>query len=99
MTRDPVTPELREAVMRRDRSCILARLDWDHICWDRWGQQHSASDTDRLTVEHVKSELRMGKRAPSDLGHLVAMCWRGNVGVPSKVQREAIRAYLRKVAA
>ena len=40
----------------------------------------------------------MGKRAPSDAWHLVAMCGWANVAVPSKAQREAMREYLRVVA-
>lgn len=94
---DPVTAGVRWAVMRRDGACILSRLDPTHVCRDRWGNEHPADSVSRLTVEHVKSELRMGQRAPSDLGHLVAMCYAGNVGVPTKVQREAIREYLRGV--
>lgn len=96
--RDPVTPELREAVLRRDGVCFLSRLDSDHVCRDRWGQPHSPSETHLLTLDHVKDHLRMGVRAPSDMDHLVAMCWAGNVGVPSKAVREAQRAYLAAVA-
>lgn len=95
---DPVTASVRWAVMRRDGACVLSRLDAIHVCRDRWGNEHPASAIHRLTVEHVKSELRMGVRAPSDLGHLVAMCHAGNVGVPTKSEREQIREYLRGVA-
>ena len=96
-TRDPVTPELRQAVLERDGwGCVLARLDPTHMCRDRWGERQPAFW--ELTIEHVKSELRAGVRAPSDMAHLVAMCYGGNVGVPSKVQRNAIRAYLESVA-
>ncbi|MES2211325.1 MAG: hypothetical protein V4515_14275, partial [Chloroflexota bacterium] len=95
MTRkDPVTPELREAVLRRDGMCLLAKVDPGHSCRDTWGVPHAPTDLWRLSLEHVKSELRMGRRAPSDLEHLVAMCHSGNVGVPSKTQRAAIREYL-----
>lgn len=86
MTRDRVTPELWQAVMERDKGCVLARLDPSHRC------------SGYMTVEHVKSDLRMGKRAPSDLAHLVAMCYGGNVGVPSKTQRAALREYLKDAA-
>lgn len=94
---DPVTGAVRWAVMRRDGQCVLSRLDPTHECRDRWGTPHPPTATRSLTVEHVKDELRMGQRAPSDLGHLVAMCYAGNVGVPSKEQRAAIREYLRTV--
>ena len=39
----------------------------------------------------------MGRRAPSDPSHLVAMCYGANVGVPSKDNRERCREYLRSV--
>lgn len=92
-----VSPELRAAVFARDGRCVLAVLDAQHVCRDRWGTPHRSDATRLLTVEHVKTELRLGLRAPSDLRHLVAMCWAGNVGVPSKDQRQAIRVYLAAV--
>ena len=97
--RDPVTTEVRAAVLVRDRACLLSKLEPDHLCRDAWGNPHAAGDLARLSVEHVKSEPMMGKRAPSDPGHLVALCVAANVGVPSKSQREAFRAYLRAVTA
>jgi len=92
-----VTPALRDAVFARDKRCVLFNLDPDHVCRDRWGQPHMPGAVHLLTIEHVKSELRMGLRAPSDMGHCVAMCWAGNVGVPSKIQRAGLRAYLAEV--
>jgi hypothetical protein len=41
----------------------------------------------------------MGRKAPDDLAHLVAMCGFANVAVPSKTTRDLIRDYLRGVAA
>lgn len=64
-----------------------------------WNQPHAPNDFDRLTLEHVKSDLRIGVRAPNDLEHLVALCGYANVNVPTKVQRAALREYLRGVAA
>ena len=40
----------------------------------------------------------MGRKAPDDLAHLVAMCGFANVAVPSRVIRDQIRAYLHGVA-
>jgi hypothetical protein len=96
--KDPVSSELRLAVLERDGICLLWKLDPTHECRDRWGLAHRPDDLDLLTLEHVKSELRAGRRAESDMGHLVAMCYSGNVGVPSKSQRQAIRAYLEEVS-
>lgn len=92
--RDKVTPELREAVLRRDGRCFMTRMVPWHVCFDAFGHKHAPDDLDRLTLEHVKDEPRMGKRAPSDEQHLVALCHRANVGVPSKVTRQAMRRYL-----
>jgi hypothetical protein len=84
--------------MQRDKRCVLSVLETFHQCRDKWGRPHKPDATLVLTVEHVKSELRIGRRAPSDLGHLVAMCHHANVQVPSKLQRQAIREYLGRVA-
>ena len=97
--RDPVTSELRLAVFARDGACVLSKLETDHQCRDQWGTPHDPREVNRLSLEHVKSDLRAGLRAPSDLRHLVAMCWSGNVGVPSKESRALIRAYLLEVNA
>ena len=92
--RDAVSAELREAVIRRDGCCFIARIDPEHVCRDRWGYPHAATDDLLLTLEHVKSDLRIGRRAPSDLRHLVALCHGSNVAVPSKAQRALMRTYL-----
>jgi len=92
--RDRVTAEVHAAVLSRDGRCFLHRLDKDHICKNQWGVVHQADDRRWLTLDHVKDKPRMGKRAKSDLVHLVAMCWAGNVGGPSRAVRQAERAYL-----
>ncbi len=93
--RDRVTPELREAILRRDGRCFMTRLSPFHVCFDAFGRKHASDDLNKLTLEHVKDEPRMGRRAPSDERHIVALCYRANVGVPSKATRQAMRAYLR----
>ena len=76
MGRDRVTSEMRAAVLVRDALamskahlspspiCIAPVVDPDERgrCWGR------------STLDHVKSELRMGVRAKSDMEHLVAVC-------------------------
>ena len=83
--RDPVTPELREAVLSRDNyQCVAGRMEFT----EAW----LSPEVDRallftgnayiplpacsgpLTLDHVKSEPRMGVRAPSDMEHLVTLC-------------------------
>jgi len=92
--RDRVTPAVHAAVLSRDGTCFLYRLDRDHVCKNQWGVVHPPDDHRWLTLDHVKDKARMGKRAASDSAHLVAMCWAGNVGGPSKAVRQAERAYL-----
>jgi hypothetical protein len=92
---DPVTPELIIALRERDFGCVLSFLTEDHECRDRWGYAADWRDPLALTVEHVHEGYGMkGKRAPSDLDHCVLLCFGANVGVPSKVERAAMRAYL-----
>ena len=90
-----VTPELHAYIMARDRMCIAARISNDHVCRDRWGNVHPSTDIGRLTLDHVHDGYGlMGRRAPSDARHLVALCNSANVGVPSTALRQAERAYL-----
>lgn len=92
-------PGLWERVMERDRGCVLYRLEPGHVCRTVFGTEHPHDAIDLLTVEHVKAELRMGKRAPDDMGFLVALCGAANNRPPTKVQRGLMRTYLTEVAA
>lgn len=99
MRRDPVTPELRTAVFLRDQRCVLSIMDLAHACYDAWGEAHASDDLGRLTLEHVKDRLAMGKRAPSDEQHSVVLCaYRNAIRPPTKTEREWMRLYLRRVA-
>lgn len=94
MTRQTVAPSVRDEVLRRDRVCIAFRADPSHVCRDTWGVPHRPDDVGKLTLDHVKQDLMMGRRAPSDAAHMVAACCAINVGVPSKGLRAIERAYL-----
>lgn len=91
--KDPVTPELRIRILKRDGGCVAPQVDSQ-----QWGTCFG-----RLTLEHVKSELRMGRRAPSDEGHLVTLCEghteagarAGRSWNTMKTSRSMVRAYLR----
>lgn len=53
----------------------------------------------KQTVDHVKDFARLGRRAPDDAQHLVAMCEAHNVWYPpSRALREAEREYLKMVS-
>jgi hypothetical protein len=86
--RDPVTPELRLAVLARDGGCIAVRLGAD-----------PADCRSPLTLDHVKDQPRMGKRAPSDMAHLVAVCRGHHLDTGwATSHRPELREYLRGVA-
>lgn len=100
-------PGLWDDVIDRD---AMALFEWLEVAipFQRWRPQHSVicvvpmlEPTNRWpcggkqTVDHVKDEPMMGKRAPDDMNHLVAMCEVHNVWKPpSKQLRQAERRYL-----
>jgi hypothetical protein len=92
-----VTTSERDYVLNRDGGCVMARFDLTHECRTRFGLAHEPSTLDLLTVEHVKDALRMGRRAPSDRRHMVALCGLANDRVPSKEARAILRLYLAEV--
>ena len=95
MTR--VTHVLHDAVLRRDKECVAAKLGFPHVCRDQWGVAHAPTALPLLTIEHVKDELRMGVRAPSDMAHMIAVCAFINLKPPTKEMRAAFREYLERV--
>lgn len=100
MRHDPVTPLLRDAILERDGQCVAALLDRSHQCRDAFAQPHSPFDRSRLTIEHVKDEPMMGRRAPSDPMHLTVLCWSANViDLWGSANRDLVRAYLMGCAA
>jgi len=90
MTRkDPVTEEVRWSVLERDMGCVAPRLDPD-----------AGECSPVLTLDHVKDQPRMGKRAPSDMAHLVTVCERHHIWSGwATSHRPLLREYLRAVAA
>jgi hypothetical protein len=84
---DPVTPEMRELVLKRDGGCVAPRLQ----PWSQSGKCWGA-----LSLDHVKDHARMGKRAPSDPGHLVTICMGHHVWTDwATSHRPLLREYLR----
>ena len=85
---DPVTPDVRLFVLERDHGCVAVTLG-----------ENMGDCRGRLTLDHVKDQPRMGKRAPSDPQHLVSVCeWHHLYGWAT-ANRPALREYLRSVAA
>lgn len=84
MRRDPVTASLRLAVLARDGGCVAVTLG-----------EPPADCAGRLTLDHVKDQPRMGKRAPSDERHLVTLCWAHHLESGwATSHRPELRAYL-----
>jgi hypothetical protein len=73
---DPVTPDLREFILARDRVCTAVVVGYAHECRDEFGYPHDYRDTRKLSIEHVFVGGRgFGlRRPPSDREHLVALC-------------------------
>ena len=84
--RDPVTPALRLAVLERDQGCVARQLGAD-----------AADCRSPLTLDHVKDQPMMGKRAPSDAAHLVTLCWPHHLDGWATAHRPELRAYLRLI--
>jgi hypothetical protein len=82
--RDPVTGDLRSEVLDRDGGCVAVILGAEGC-------------KGRLTLDHVKDEPRMGRRAPSDARHLVTLCEHHHLGGWATSHRSELRAYLREV--
>lgn len=114
--KDPVTVEMAAEVMRRDTMmtyrwwtelgltetqitvlmrkrplCVAPLLD----------PAESASCSGRSTLDHVKSQPRMGVRAPSDEHHLVSLCeahhlWSKAGRNWATANRPLLREYIRR---
>jgi hypothetical protein len=98
---DPVTAEVRELVLRRDGGgCVAPVLGAEDECRDRYGRPAIKTLWPlsywpaALTLDHVKDEPRMGKRAPSDPDHLVTLCWHHHLDGWATSHRPELRRYL-----
>ena len=70
----------------RDRGCKAPALGATDPCWGR------------LTIEHVKFESMVGKRAPSDKFHTLLLCLGHNTGWALLSESKAAeREYLERV--
>lgn len=84
----PVTNRTRRRVLERDRGCVAPVLD----------SSQSGRCSGALTLDHVKCQPMMAKKAPDDEQHLVVVCARhhGLLGGDSWAtsNRPTLRAYL-----
>lgn len=100
--KDPVTLETYSYVVARDGYwCVAPSLGAERPCRNRWGDPiyetsgHFTSDD--MTLDHVRDQPMMGKRAPSDPDHLVTLCWHHHLGGWATGHRPELREYLRLV--
>jgi hypothetical protein len=84
--KDPVSLEVRILVLTRDGGCLAFRLD-----------PGADECRGRLTLDHVKDQPRMGKRAPSDPSHLATICEHHHLDGWATAHRSMLREYLRTV--
>ena len=105
-----MTFEVAAAVFERDKQCVASILDPTHVCRDKWGYTHKPNILRLLTLDHVLDVPQIGApvkkrgperkhryRAPSDVEHLVAVCWAAHIAQGwSTGHREEIRAYLKR---
>lgn len=106
--RDNVTPELRRQVLEADEyQCVAPRVDdLADRCRNRWGSylEPGAIHNDDLTLDHVKDQPKVGdpiekrrasrRRAPSDMAHLVTLCWHHHLDGWATSHRPGLRAYI-----
>jgi len=99
--RDPVTSELREAVFARDTRALYPygiEFGSGPLCVAPMLSFECGPCDGPATLDHVKDQPRMGKRAPSDAAHLVTLCWHHHLDGWATSHRPELRVYLRAVA-
>lgn len=109
-----VSPELWQQVVDRDAEYVWSwSEDFIHhgVPFRQWRREHPVAcivqAIDPLNpvkcggkqeVDHVKDQPMMGRRAPDDAHHLVAMCQEHNTWHPPRKElRQAEREYLKHV--
>ena len=102
---DAVSEALWNAVWIRDVAvaggCVARHLGAPGECRNVWGDPANDSMGNPLrsamTVDHVpEGYSTMGKRAPSDMSHLVLTCYAHHLGGWSTSHRPELREYLEK---
>lgn len=113
MRKDPVTRTVRGAVLKRDLvecykhlikegKSVPQLFEWKRenpICLAPvLDPSQSGRCSGRETLDHVKDQPMMGKRAPSDPAHLVTLCWHHHLDGWATSHRPELRDYLREVS-
>lgn len=112
--RDPVTPDVANAVMARDAKRVILwlaeRPNVTPAQIHHWFEIHPVCVAPiidphqlvrcwgRSTLEHVRKRAAMGgRRAPSDLQHLVTLCWHHHMDGWATSHKPEEREYLEKL--
>lgn len=102
--KDPVTPQLRAEVIARDLriagGCVAPHLDATAgECRGQFGDYVRPYAEAALTLDHVRDHAAMAMRAPSDMRHLVSLCWWHHLNSGwATSHRPLLRAYLEEHA-
>lgn len=100
-----MTPETWEQVWRRDVAvaggCVAKYLGAPDACRNVFGDPATDSLGNPLrsamTVDHIpEGYTAMGKRAPSDMGHLILACYHHHLDGWTQTHRPEIREYLER---
>lgn len=104
---DPVTPQMAEFILMRDRGCVAALVFGQTGCKDVWGKPvvpwliaHPKWRWRQVfQIDHVLSVGgRMGKRAESDAAHLWCLCaYHHEFWARKRENRVVARQYLKEV--
>lgn len=93
--RDPVTPAVRQAVLIRDGGCVAPYLGAPDGCATAFGYPVPTGATDGwVELDHVRDQPMIGKRAPSDVAHLVSLCHHHHQDGWATANRGVLRLYL-----
>lgn len=100
--KDPVKPTVAQYVFDRDGGCVAPLVDTGcGPCRSRWGAVHQRTFRGMLTLDHVRNEAMMGKRAPSTPDNLVTLCYGHHIATTgggsqwATAHRNELREYLR----
>lgn len=69
--KDPVTSDFRAYIGARDRQCVLATLDPEHVCRNAFGDRIAPSG--EWELDHI-DVTGFGKRGPSVRWNCVRLC-------------------------
>lgn len=93
--RRPIPAALRRRVYELDGwDCVAPRLGAEDACLDLFGEPLNPAVSGQLTLDHVKDQPMLGKRAPDDEDHLVTLCWHHHLNGWATAHRPDLRRWI-----